>query len=201
MGIIKNNKTIRTMIKTFAAALGLMAMEASAAPRLRRCPRDYSPMESLDLDRYLGTWYEIQLGCDIAEYTANDDCTITVKNSGHRPIQGWSSVEGSAVLADSGDASLIVSFSGNTPSPSDEANYTVLDTDYETYSIVYSCGNIAGLASFDFLWILAREPQLDDQKMLELIGKIEDTLPDYGFFKNSIETRQGKTCPYSKRPE
>lgn len=199
------------MIKTFATALGLMAMEASAAPRLRRCPRDYSPMESLDLDRYLGTWYEIHrdkftpfeilLGCDIAEYTANDDGTITVKNSGHRPIQGWSSVEGSAVLADTGDASLIVSFSGNTPSPSDEANYTVLDTDYETYSIVYSCGNIFGLASFDFLWILAREPQLDDQKMLELIGKIEDKLPDYGFFKNSIETRQGKTCPYSKRPE
>merc|ERR1712154_98174 len=184
MGIIKNNKTIRTtMIKTFAAALGLMAMEASAAPRLRRCPKDYSPMESLDLDRYLGTWYEIHrdkftpfeilLGCTIAEYTANDDGTITVKNSGHRPIQGWTSVEGSAVLADSGDASLIV----------------------------YFCGNIFGLASFDFLWILAREPQLDDQKMLELIGKIEDKLPDYGFFKNSIETRQGKTCPYSKRPE
>lgn len=167
-------------------------------------------MASLDLDRYVGTWYEIHrdkftpfeilLGCDVAEYTANDDGTITVKNSGHRPIQGWSSVTGVAVPADTGDASLIVSFSGQTPSPSDEPNYTVLDTDYETYSIVYGCSNFFGVASFDFLWILAREPELDDQKMLDLLDKIEDKLPDYGFFKNSIETRQGRTCPYSKRP-
>ena len=103
--------------------------------------------------------------------------------------------------ADSGDASLIVGFNGKTPKPSDKANYTVLDTDYETYSVVYSCGGFLGLASFDFLWIMSREPELDDAKMLELIGKVEDRLPDYGFFKNSIETRQGRTCPYDKRPE
>ena len=108
---------------------------------------------------------------------------------------------GPAVLADTGDASLIVSFSGEMPKSSDKPNYTVLDTDYETYSIVYSCGDVLGLASFDFLWILAPEPELDDMKMLELIGKIEDKLPDYGFFKHSIETRQGRSCPYSKRPE
>ena len=156
------------MLKTFASALGFIAMTADAAPRLSRCPKDYSPMATLDLDRYLGTWYEIHrdkytpfeilLGCDVAEYTANDDGTITVANSGHRFIQGWSGVNGSAVVADTGDASLVVSFSGKTPSPSDKANYTVLDTDYETYSIVYSCGDILGVASFDFLWILAREP-------------------------------------------
>ena len=77
----------------------------------------------------------------------------------------------------------------------------MLDTDYETYSIVYSCGGFLGLASFDFLWILSREPTLDDEKLLELIGKVEDKLPDYGFFKNSIQTRQGRSCPYDKRPE
>ena len=81
------------------------------------------------------------------------------------------------------------------------ANYTVLDTDYETYSIVYSCSTIFGSASFDLLWILAREPELDEEKMLELIEKIEDKLPSYDFFENSIETRQGRSCPYSKRNE
>ena len=78
----------------------------------------------------------------------------------------------------------------------------MLDTDYETYSIVYSCADLFdGIVSFDYLWFLAREPELSDQKMLELIGKVEERLPNYGFFKNSVETRQGRTCPYSKRPE
>merc|ERR1712087_667668 len=107
----------------------------------------------------------------------------------------------SGVQANTGDASLVVGFGGKTPKPTDNPNYTVLDTDYETYSIVYSCGGFLGLASFDFLWILSREPTLDDAKLLELIGKVEDKLPDYGFFKNSIQTRQGRSCPYDKRPE
>jgi len=64
-----------------------------------------------------------------------------------------------------------VSFSGDVPSPSDTPNYTILHTDYDTYSIVYSCSNIIpGLVSFDFLWILAREPELDDATMLDIVG-------------------------------
>ena len=199
------------MLKNFASALGLVAIGTEAAPRLSRCP-DFKPMAELDLTRYTGTWYEIHrdkftpfeilLGCDVATYTARDDGSVTVQNQGHRPIQGWSGATGSAVQADTGDASLIVSFGGNTPSPSDKANYNILYTDYDTYTIVYSCSNILGVASFDLLWILAREPELDDSMMLEIIGKIEDQLPDYGFFKHTLETRQAnRTCPYDKRPE
>ena len=198
------------MFKTIACALGL-ALTAEAGPHLGRCPRNYSPQATLDLDRYVGEWYEIHrdkwtpfeilLGCDTAKYTAQPDGTVSVQNQGHRFIQGWSGVTGTAVVADTGDASLIVSFGGNVPSPSDTPNYTVLSTDYETYSIVYGCGNIMGVASWDFLWILSRTPEISDQDMLTYIGIIEDKLPSYEFFKNSIETRQGRTCPYDKQPE
>ena len=105
-------------------------------------------------------------------------------------------------MADTGDASLVVDFSGKTPSPSDKANYTVLDTDYDTYTVVYSCAEFFdGVASFDYLWILARENQLDDATMLEIIAKIDEKVPNYDFFKNNSQHRHGMTCPYSKRPE
>jgi len=84
------------MFKSFTSALALLAMGAQAAPRFSSCPKDYSPMAELDLDRYLGQWYEIHrdkwtpfeilLGCDVATYTANDDGTVGVRNQGHRFI-------------------------------------------------------------------------------------------------------------------
>mmetsp|Transcript_6245 Transcript_6245/g.7319 ORF Transcript_6245/g.7319 Transcript_6245/m.7319 type:complete len:200 (+) Transcript_6245:31-630(+) len=196
------------MSKLVSVAAGL-AVTAEAALRFKGCPKDYAPMESFDVERYAGTWYEIvrdkwtpfeiAQGCDMAEYTLNEDSTVTVKNSGWRPIQGWTAVEGTAVVADSGDASLVVAFNGD-PSSSGKPNYTVLDTDYETYSVVYSCGSLLNLASFDFLWILAREKELDEATMLSIVEKIEDRLPHYGFFKNHKMTYQGRFCHYEKRP-
>ena len=179
----------------FAASLALIALTASAAPRLGQgCPKDYKPMASFDVDRYTGLWYEVVRdkytifelfqGCDLAEYTKNDDTSITVHNSGYRFIQGWSDVKAKAVPADTGDASLVVSFNGEFPDASGKPNYTVLDTDYETYSIVYACGGFYNLASFDFLWVLAREPELDEATMLKITEKIEEVLPEYGFFEN-----------------
>ena len=62
--------------------------------------------------------------------------------------------QGTAVPAGDG---LAVSFEG-MPELDNDPNYFVLDTDYDNYSIVYSCGNFAGLFTFDMLWILARKP-------------------------------------------
>ena len=170
------------MFKISAAAAAIAAT-AYAGPRLSRCDRSYSPMQDFDVARYTGTWYEqardkytpfeIAAGCDIAEYTLNDDGTVGVHNSQHRFIFGWSDVQATAVLADTGDASLVVSFNGTTPDPSGNVNYTVLDTDYETYTIVYSCTPITPFASWDVLWILSREEFLDDQTMTQLISKID----------------------------
>ena len=66
------------MMKMFV--LGLMAaLECSARPRLGKCYDEYKPMQDFEVERYLGTWYDIHhdkftpfqilKGCVIAEYS------------------------------------------------------------------------------------------------------------------------------------
>ena len=180
------------------AAISLAAT-ATAGPSFGACDKSYSPMETFDVDSYSGLWYEISRdkytffealqSCVTATYTANDDGTVGVNNQAYMPIRGWSGGKAIAVPADTGDASLIVDFSGQTPDPSQTPNYTVLDTDYETYTVVYSCSNIAkGLASFEFLWILSRTPTLDDATMISIVEKIDAKLPKYNYFRNQHQT-------------
>ena len=193
------------MFRNTIAVSSLLALGAQAAPRFG-CPQDYKPMESFDIDRYAGKWYEVMrdkytpfelgAGCVMAEYTPSTDGSgiITVQNSARRPIFGWTDIKGPAVQADTGDASLVVSFHGKDPDPSSKANYTVLDTDYETYSVVYSCGDILGTFGFDFLWILAREKELEKDIMDKIVANIKKKIPSYGYESNIFETYQGKRC-------
>ena len=72
---------------------------------------------------------------------------------------------GTGVQSDRGDATLSVKFDfeGELPSPSDEPNYIILETDYDNYSIFYRCDELFwGWASFDYLWILSRTPTMSD---------------------------------------
>ena len=43
-------------ISCIAAAL---VLSVEAAPRLNGCSKNYEPMDSFDMERYMGLWYEI----------------------------------------------------------------------------------------------------------------------------------------------
>ena len=162
----------------FASELKLV--EAGARFGKTTCPESISAQADFDLESYAGSWYEIVrdrttpfellAGCVVADYAALEDGeTIGVTNSGHRYNKGWDVAQGKATPAggefqDTG--SLIVQFEGMPDAVvSDEPNYIVLDTDYDSYSIVYSCGNLLGLFTIEYLWVLAREPTLDQATM------------------------------------
>jgi apolipoprotein D and lipocalin family protein len=139
------------------------------------CSSNYAPLDTVDqvdLERYLGTWYEIarlpnsfqeDCFCSKAEYSIIDNETIRVVNSCNKE-----SAEGE-VETSSGKA-FIVEKSGNSKLRVQffwpfRGDYWIIDLDEEDYT--YS---VVGTPSREYLWILARQPEMD-QGMLERILK------------------------------
>ena len=128
------------------------------------------PAKSVDLSRYLGTWYEIaripswfegDLNYVTATYSLKKDGQIDVHNEGLTKSQGEKKVAiGTAWLPDTSQTGrLKVSFFWLVA-----ADYVVfdLDPDYQ-YALVGS--------SRDFLWILSRKPQMDETLYQQLLAK------------------------------
>lgn len=119
---------------------------------------DNSTVKSVDLNRYLGSWYEIakfdhsfERGLDyaMARYTLREDGKIDVLNTGIKDGRA-KDAKGIAKTTDV-PGLLRVSFFG--PFYSDY-RIMMLDKDYQ-YVLV-------GSKTDKYLWILSRTPELDD---------------------------------------
>jgi apolipoprotein D and lipocalin family protein len=132
---------------------------------------DHIPVvTTLDLQRYLGSWYEIarlphsfekDLQQVTATYSLRDDGKIKVLNRGfNAKKEKWQEAEGKAWIPNPQQpARLRVSFFWIFA-----ADYKViaLDTTDYRYAMVTS-------SSKEYLWILARQPQLDAQVYEQLL--------------------------------
>jgi len=127
-----------------------------------RPPADIQPVTGFEVDRYLGTWYEIArldhsfergLSDVTANYTLQDNGTIKVVNRGRDEAQGdWNEATGKAKFRGDADVgSLKVSFFGPF-----YGGYHIVELDED-----YNYAMVAGPTK-NFLWILAREPHLDE---------------------------------------
>lgn len=117
---------------------------------------DNAAIRTMDLNRYLGQWYEVarfdhsferDLDYCTATYLLQDDGTVKVINQGKKK-GAWKVSEGKAKLTDN-PGILRVSFFG--PFYSDY-RVLMLDPDY-SYALI-------GGSSDEYLWILSRTPQL-----------------------------------------
>lgn len=128
---------------------------------------DNSVVDSLDLDRYLGEWYEIarfdhsfERGMDFckASYTLQEDGTVEVLNTGIKDGEP-KEAKGKGKLTDT-PALLRVSFFGPF-----YADYRVmlLDSAYQ-YALI-------GSGSDDYLWILSRTPKLAEDVKAKVLGE------------------------------
>lgn len=126
---------------------------------------DNSVVDSLDVNRYLGEWYEIarydhrfERGMENtrAIYSMRDDGMIDVINTGVKDGERKES-KGKAKLTDT-PALLRVSFFG--PFYSDY-RVMMLDADYQ-YALI-------GSGSDDYLWILSRKPSLPNTVKQQVI--------------------------------
>lgn len=140
-------------------------------------------VDRVDIQKYAGKWYEIshlpmyfQRKCIAninAEYSVNEDQTVNVLNSCRTANGEMISSEGVAYPQNRGNSKLKVSFlpKGLRWIPFTKGHYWVLRVDPE-YKVA-----LVGGPTNKYLWILSREPQLDEATYQSYIN----TAKDYGY--------------------
>jgi len=135
-------------------------------------PGGTSVVSGFELDRYLGTWYEIArldhrfergLTDVTADYTLRDDGGVRVVNRGlNTKTDEWDEAIGKAYLIDSPEVGrLKVSFFGPF-----YGGYNILELDIENYRYALVAG-----PDRSYLWILARSPGLSETVVQSLVEK------------------------------
>jgi len=135
-------------------------------------PNNVQPVKNFELQRYLGTWYEIarldhsferDLQQVTATYSLHDDGGIRVVNKGFNPKKNkWKEAIGKAYfVGDSDIGQLKVSFFGPF-----YGGYNIIELDKVNYQYTLVCG-----PNLSYLWILARRPELNKSIVERLVAK------------------------------
>lgn len=69
-----------------------------------------------------------------------------------------------------------------------KGKYDVWATDYENYSLVYSCTNVIGLFKFESAWILSRKKELDQATIDKLKKMLKQKDIDVESFTKTKQT-------------
>lgn len=169
-----------TAFKIFAGVAAAAAGGAFAYSRATRPPvinpNVPQPVKPVDLERYLGKWYELarhdnrfEKGLDAvtAEYSLLPDGKIEVINGGSQdgPDGEATYVKGRAIVLDvNSNAKLKLSFFG----PFYVGDYWVLDhADDYSWSIV-------GEPRGRYLWVLSRDPKPSPEFAEAIMKRVED---------------------------
>lgn len=175
-------KTAKIENVTMGAAMGVQRIITGLiAVLIAGCagiPKGVEPVGGFELERYLGRWYEIArldhsfergLTDVTAEYSLREDGGVRVVNRGYHPRKDvWKEVEGRAYFVQGPDVGrLKVSFFGPF-----YGGYNILELDRKEYGYALVAG-----PTRSYLWILAREPRLDEA----LIRRLTDRAAQLGF--------------------
>lgn len=166
---------------------------------IHRCDHP-APLTDFDGVRYMGAWYEQQhirgqffmaddKVCVTAEYSdLESDGHFIVNNTFQDPdFSARRGLIGSGYCPDL-TGQCFVSFYA----PVTKTNYQVVGTDYDTYSVVYSCG-----FTKSFLWFLTREPVVSDELYNKMMGIAVANLPTFDFSTLNTRDYQGPKCTYN----
>jgi len=168
-----------------------LALLAGLLPACSTLPPP-ATVASVDLARYAGEWYEIeafptwfQRGCTGARatYTPQDDGTIRVVNSCQRGDRSVSITGTARPVAGSNNSKLKVRFFWPLT-----GDYWILDLDpsYRWAAV--------GHPNRNYLWILAREPQLDPA----VLTRLRNRLAAQGYDINRLRPSRPGAGPASR---
>ncbi|MCR9093032.1 MAG: lipocalin family protein [bacterium] len=164
----------RLASRSFVASLSVLFALAGCTGT----PDGVRAVEDFELDRYLGTWFEIArldhpfergLTEVTAEYRPREDGGIEVVNSGFDPEEGErrSAVGKAFFVGDPSVGMLKVSFFGPF-----YGGYNVIALDTRNY-----CWSMVAGPNRSYLWILGRTPDLDPT----IVARLESEARGLGF--------------------
>lgn len=141
-------------------------------------PPQVSPVSDFELERYLGTWYEIarldhsfERGLEqvTAHYSLREDGGVRVLNRGYSPADGtWNEAQGRAYFVeDETTGYLKVSFFGPF-----FGSYVIFELDKEDYQYAFISG-----PDHSYLWLLSRTPTVEQA----LLDRFEQQAERLGF--------------------
>ena len=158
--MIKNNASARraalvcTVFTSIVAIAFLYGRVVSGV-----CPI-YEPLDSFDVESYTGIWYELQRDkefmsgygeCGTAQYSLREQGGVNVQNSEYVEGSGKNSIAGYALPSAFFPGYLNVFFFAGYG-----GEYSIIDTDYTSYSIVYGCTQFGPFKS-ELTWVLVRD--------------------------------------------
>jgi apolipoprotein D and lipocalin family protein len=125
-------------------------------------PQSVTPINGFELNRYLGTWYEIarldhsfERGMEqvTAEYSLREDGGVAVTNRGFLPAENkWKEAVGKAFFVEEPTTGYLkVSFFGPF-----YGSYVIFELDRENYQYAF----VSGPDNY-YLWLLARTPTVE----------------------------------------
>ena len=146
-------------------------------------PDGATAVTGFQLEKYLGTWHEIArldhffergLTQVTATYSMRDDGGVKVVNRGYKAKKDkWSDAEGKAYFVEEPDIGrLKVSFFGPF-----YGAYNIIALEPDNYSYALVIGN-----NTKYMWILAREPELDATVLESLLSKARE----FGFATDEL---------------
>lgn len=176
-------------------AIGLGAFSARAES-YRDPSVDISAVGDLDLDRYLGKWYEIarfpnrfEEGCVgvTAEYGLREDGRISVTNTCRKttldgPVE---QAEGEARIVAPGQLEVLFAPQYLSFLPFVWGDYWVLDVT-DDYSV-----SVVGTPKGSTGWILARTPQLSDAEYERALAVLRENGYDTGAIERVLQADGG----------
>ncbi|XP_047354012.1 apolipoprotein D-like [Vespa velutina] len=178
----------------------ILALTSAQIPSLGWCP-EYVPMANFDMNRFLGVWYEaeryFQLAevvsrCVMSNYTRSPDGKLRVSNEVTNRITGIKRIlEGEIKKAASKaeEGKLYVKYTAVPLTP--ETHYSVLETDYDNYAVLWSCSGIGPIHAQN-AWVMTRERIAPGSILQKAYGVLDKYKISKAFF---VKTNQ-EDCAY-----
>ncbi|XP_044741801.1 apolipoprotein D-like [Chrysoperla carnea] len=133
-------------------------------PNLGFCP-GYIPMADFNMNRFLGKWYEseryftfseVGSRCVTTNYAKGPNGKIFVSNKITNRITGVKRIIDGEIneIAKGGEGRITVKY--NTLPVSYDTSYVILDTDYDSFAVLWACSGIGPIHTQN-AWVMTRE--------------------------------------------